>query len=310
MFRSPATRHLCLGALLCASPASPLAAQPDDGPSVYDEALGYSLRGDTARARAGFARAAQLLPHEATPLIFVGMLEKMSGNVPASIEAYREALARLAHPQTLPHSDSINVRRNAVTGLMSAGVALFRAEDMAGAERTFALVAATDPGHRDARYNRAVALYRLQQWAALGPAARQLLELDPLNYLGWTMLFSAERELSNAARASGNAQVEAAARARAMEAFERMDHLPVQLEVAGFAADSGRVLVQGRMTGAAAPAGSAVPLVFELLDGGRVVATVEHAVTAPAKDATANFEVRGVLNPGATGATSVRYRLR
>lgn len=78
--------------------------------------------------------------------------------------------------------------------LFNAGVGLYQIENYDQASEAFRRAAEMNPFNRDARLNLAQTLSIAEEFEALIPAARDLLEVDPRNALGWIFLARALSE--------------------------------------------------------------------------------------------------------------------
>jgi tetratricopeptide (TPR) repeat protein len=213
----------------------------------------------------------------------------LRGKLAAAIAAQegRAAEAQTIYNELLGRSDL-----DAAT-LMEIGVVLFQQEDFTRAGQAFERVTQLRPDSRDAWYNRANALYAAEAWEALIPVGERLIQLDPLNY-------DASLILARAYRDAGQNQ-------NALRELERMDAQPIKLQKLETRQGAGRTTVSGEVIGNRAAAGSPVQLRFIFLgDSGAEIGTQTLTINAPAKDATAPFEV--VLQ-GDTPASAYRYEL-
>ena len=86
--------------------------------------------------------------------------------------------------------------------LFNAGVGLYQIGDYDRAAETFRQAARMNPFNRDARMNLAQTLHVAEKYEELIPAARELLELDPLNGLGWIFLTRAYSEMDRTEEAN------------------------------------------------------------------------------------------------------------
>jgi tetratricopeptide (TPR) repeat protein len=158
------------------------------------------------------------------------------------------------------------------------GVALFRAKNYPRAAEAFARVSAAWPNSREAWYNHANALYAGENWTALLPVAQRLVAVDPLYEDSWLILSRAQRE------AGQNAQ--------ALRALESIEAMPVKVKDLTARVAEGRTTVRATVVGNAAPAGTQLRLRFSFYGpGGEQLGAQTATVTAPAKDATAAFQV-------------------
>lgn len=198
----------------------------------------------------------------------------LQGKLAASIAAQegRAAEAQAIYNELLGRPDL-----DAST-LMDIGVVLFQSEDFPRAAEAFERLTQLRPNSRDAWYNRANALYAAENWEELVPVAERLIELDPLNY-------DASLILARAYRDSGQNDA-------ALQELQRMDANPIKFQKLETRQGAGRTTVRGEVVGNQASAGSQVQVEFTFYgDDGAVLGTQTASIPAPAKDATAPFEV-------------------
>jgi tetratricopeptide (TPR) repeat protein len=158
------------------------------------------------------------------------------------------------------------------------GRALFTARDYARAGEAFGRVAQARPNFRDPVFNQANALYASEQWPELRPVGERLLQLDPLNEDAYFML--------------ARAQSQTGANLDALASLERAEALPVKLSSLTMSPTEGRTTVRGTVTGVSATQGTPVQLRFTFRgENGQTLGTQTATINAPARDATANFEV-------------------
>ncbi|HEX6071035.1 MAG TPA: tetratricopeptide repeat protein [Longimicrobiaceae bacterium] len=175
--------------------------------------------------------------------------------------------------------------------LMEIGVVLFQQKDFARAGEAFRRVTEARPNSRDAWYNYANALYAAENWQPLVTVAERLVQLDPLNYDASLILARAYRDVQQ--------------NDKALAELERMDAVPVQLGQMETRQGAGRTTVRGQVTGKKAAAGTPIQLRFTFFgENGAELGTEMVTVTAPAPEATSNFEV--VLE-SETPAVGYRY---
>jgi len=161
--------------------------------------------------------------------------------------------------------------------LFNIGVALFNGKSYQQAAEAFRRVTETMPNSRDAWYNYANSLYAAEDFAALIPVAQRLVEVDPLNENSALILARAYRE------ANQNQQ--------ALQALQANEDAPVHVEDLEMRPSDTETVVRGRIVGNKAAAGSPVQLRFTFYGNGGELGTQTVTVTAPAADASENFEV-------------------
>jgi tetratricopeptide (TPR) repeat protein len=195
----------------------------------------------------------------------------------------RLAASIAAQPGREAEAQQMYTRLLATPGLQAddydmIGRALFTARDYARAGEAFARVAQARPNFRDAVFNQANALYASEQWQDLRPVGERLLQLDPLNEDAYFML--------------ARAQSQTGANLDALASLERAEALPVKLSSMTMSPGEGRTTVRGTVTGVAATQGSPVQLRFTFRgEDGQVLGTQTATINAPARDATARFNV-------------------
>lgn len=197
-------------------------------------------------------------------------------------------------------------QRSATINLMMvAGGALFQQEKFAEAAEVYGFIHTTDPSNRNAWYNHALSLYKLERWPELVPIAARVVEMDPLNYNALIVLFNAYKGVADAARTANDEATEGRNRPLALAAVARADSLPVAIDNLNLNEEEGATRVTGVATGGAAAAGTQIQLEITLTDVAGEVGRGTVSFAAPAKDQTANFEVR---IPVTRQPTSYTYR--
>lgn len=275
---------------------------------VFNAGVEAFNRQDTAVALAQWAQAAQL--YDAMPQAHFNQAVVYGGrnDHTRAAAAYRAALATL---ERLP-ADSANAaeiaetRASSLSGLLNAGAHYFSTNEFARAGELFAEVHRLDPNHRDAWYNHALSLYKLERWQELIPVASRLVQIDPLNYNARIILFNAYKGISDAAKASRNTAVESANRTLAVSTLSAADSLPVQLDQVQLSTREDGARISGTVKGAAARAGTPIRLNFTFFGPSGPVGTQSITVNAPAKDATTPFEV---ALPTTSPVTGYSYRV-
>jgi tetratricopeptide (TPR) repeat protein len=163
--------------------------------------------------------------------------------------------------------------------LFNIGVSLFNGDQPREAAQAFARVTDLIPNHRDAWFNQANALYDAAAWNDLVPVAARLTQIDPLSETATLIHARAYRELGQ------NDQ--------ALEVLTRVETMPIYVEDLQISAAGDATVVQGRAEGNNAAAGTPVRLRFTFYgDNGQEVGTQTVTVPAPAREQSANFEVR------------------
>jgi tetratricopeptide (TPR) repeat protein len=161
--------------------------------------------------------------------------------------------------------------------VMSVGVALFNSKDYARAAQAFKRLTDMWPNSRDAWYNYSNSLYASDQFQPLIPVAEKLLQLDPLNEDAALILARAYKE-------TGQNQ-------KALAALEKNEDLPVKVKDPAMRLGTGKTTISGTVIGNKAAAGSPVTLRFTFYSATGTIGTQQVTVNAPAKDASAPFEV-------------------
>ncbi|HYJ79088.1 MAG TPA: tetratricopeptide repeat protein [Longimicrobiaceae bacterium] len=237
-----------------------------------------------------------------TAVFNLGVLHSQRGDAVAATAAYRKVLAMT----TAGDSASADQRAAASNALLTGGARLFNEDKFVEAAEAFAYLHTIDPANRDAWYNHALALYKLERWQELVPVGARLVQLDPLNYNAQIILFNAYKGLSDAAKARNDAATETSNRALALSVLERAEALPVQVDGVQTDGSTGSVKITGKVGGGSATAGSPVRIEFTLVGASGDVGSSVVTIAAPAKETTADFEVS---IPVTAPATSWRYRL-
>ncbi len=275
---------------------------------VFNAGVEAFNRQDTAVALAQWEQAGRL--NDAMPQAYFNQAVVYAGrnDHARAATAYRAALASLERvtPDTSNAAELAETRAGSLSGLLNAGAAFFNANDFARAGEMFAEVHRLDPNHRDAWYNHALALYKLERWQELVPIASRLVQIEPLNYNSRIVLFNAYKGLSDAAKASRNTAVETANRNLAVSTLQAADSLAVQIDDAQLSTRDDGARVAGTVKGGSARAGTPIRLNFTFFGPSGPVGTQSITVNAPAKDATTPFEV---ALPTTQPVTGYSYRV-
>lgn len=159
----------------------------------------------------------------------------------------------------------------------NAGVGLYRIEQYERAAEAFSAAAEMNPFNRDARLNLTQTFFSAEDWEALIPAARSLLELDPLNGLVWIFMTRAYSELE---------QVE-----EANAVFAEYQALGYETEgIMLDALPNGGARVSGNLKNNTAEAGGTVTLRFHFGGtNGTEIGTIDIRVQVPAVEETVEF---------------------
>jgi tetratricopeptide (TPR) repeat protein len=269
---------------------------------LYNEGMRRFQQNDTTSAMAMWQGVVDVDSARLDATFNLGVLYSQRGDHQRAGALFRRVAASEAADSAAAENRVI-----AMQGVANAGANLFGQNKYREAAELFSFVNARDANNRDAWYNHALALYKLETWPALVPVATKLVEIDPLNYNAQIILFNAYKGISEASKAQNDTATERRNRLQALSVLERADALPVQVDNVQFESGSaGSVVVKGVVTGSAAAAGAPVQIAFTLVDAQGPVGESTVSVAAPAKGATANFEV---TVPVSRPATSWRYRL-
>lgn len=256
---------------------------------------------DTAAAIALWQVVAATDSSNIDALFNAGLASSQRGDQATAVTILKQVMERTTAEDTARTEQ----RAATLSLLMAAAGSMFQEEKFAESGDVYSYIHTADPSNRDAWYNHSLALYKLQRWTDLIPVAARVVEMDPLNYNAQIVLFNAYKGVSDAAKARNDAATERTNRDLALRTLERADALPIAVDNVTFTEEPGAVLVKGVATGSAAPAGTQVQLEFTLTDAAGEVGRGTVSVAAPAKDQTANFEVR---IPVTRPATSYHYR--
>jgi len=291
------TLELCPGFASDVSDARSAAAE-----AAFEAGLAAYQAGDTATALAQWSAVPQLDSVRTDAWFNQGVVYMQRGDMVRAVENYRRVLAA---PVVAGDTSAANRRGTALTALVSAGASLFQQDKFREAHDVFSQLRTMDPNNRDAVYNDALALYKMERWADLAPVAARLTQMDPLNYNAQIILFNAYKGLSEAAKARNDAATERTNRDLALRTLTLSDSLPVQVSDVSVAQTATGITISGTVTGQSARAGTPIQLEFTATNAQGPVGTATVTVAAPAKDQTAKFEVAITTT---APATSWRYR--
>jgi len=268
---------------------------------LYNQGLQKFAANDTTGALALWQGVVDLDSTRTDATYNLGVLYANRGDAARSAVAFRRvATAPVAEGDTA----AADRRTTAMTAVLSSGATLFGQNKFRESAEIFNFVHSNDPNNRDAWYNHALALYKLEDWTGLIPVATRLVAIDPLNYNAQIILFNAYKGISEASKARSDTATEKRNRDLALRTLEGADALPVQID--GITIANGQI--SGTVTGGAAATGSPVALEFTLYNGNQVLSTETVRITAPAKGANAQFGPLGTANPDFR-VTGWKYRI-
>jgi len=162
--------------------------------------------------------------------------------------------------------------------LFNAGVGLYQIEQYDRAAEAFGAAAEMNPFNRDARLNLANTLYTAKEFEALIPAARSLLEVDPLNGSIWVAMIQGLSSLERTEEANTT-----------FREYEAIGYEIVDIRLDGV--QGGGAKITGQMKNMAGTPGETVTLRFHFgNESGREAGTQEFRVQLPAVDQIEIFQ--------------------
>lgn len=261
------------------------AARESGWAAAFQRGVEAFQAGDTTGAIGHWERSLVIHDRRADAAFNLGVVHGMKGDPARAVHFYRRALEMV--DRTPDDTDGAVIqaeaetRASAIAGLVSSGATLFGAERYGDAAEVFAHAARYAPASRDAWYNHALALYKLERWSELVPVASRVVEMDPLNYNARIVLFNAHKGLSEAAQARGET-AESQHRSAALQTLEAAERLPVHLDGVQVQQAAGSATLVGTVTGANAAAGTAIRLGFTLHGTAGPAGSGTVTVAAPA----------------------------
>jgi tetratricopeptide (TPR) repeat protein len=173
--------------------------------------------------------------------------------------------------------------------LFNAGVGLYQIENYAVAAQAFGRAAEMNPFNRDAKLNLAQTLSIGEDYEALVPAARELINVDPRNGLGWLFLTRALGELDRTDEANA--------------VFTEYQEIGYEVSDLRLTPDpNGGTRIQGTLKNTSLEAGTVVTLRFHF--GGvnaQEVGTLDIRIQAPAAEMSELFQGDFVSSEVVTG---------
>jgi tetratricopeptide (TPR) repeat protein len=272
------------------------------GQAMESARVAITERHDTAAAITLWQTASQLDSTLTDASFYAAYFSARRGNVAAAIPFYQRLLAAPAPAAT--DTNGVERRGIAFDEILAYTGTLINGEKYTDADALLRTLNRIDPKNRNALYYRSLALYKLERWNDLLPVSQAVLAVDPLNENEHLILFSAHKGLADAAKAQNNTAADQQHRMAAIAAVP--DSLPVTVDQIDVNTQGATTTVKGQVKGGSARAGAPIRLEFTLTNPNGDVGTGTVTVAAPARDATANFE----LPIQTTGpVTSFRYRL-
>ena len=266
----------------------------------------YAGQEKFAEAEQVYRQLLESQPGNAMARANLAVVMSRAGKTEEAATAYRELLSQ----DDLSESTLFNI-----------GIGLFTAQDYGRAATAFERVIAINPVSHESLYNLGQSLYaqagaletereganaaRQQEIVAeltrlnqsLQTAAEKLLALDPTNRNAMMMLAQAQRSLAELG--TGDAD---ALRNAALATLEKHAALPFEVSGITIVPGDGSVQVVGRVTNLKAEPGSPITFRFSAIDrDGNELAGEDITVTAPAVDASSNFETTLTVPEEAAG---------
>ncbi len=173
----------------------------------------------------------------------------------------------------------------------NAGVGLYQIENYELAAQAFSQAAEMNPFNRDARLNLAQTLSISERFEELIPAARELIEVDPRNALGWIFLTRALSETEQTEEAN--------------TVFNEYQTLGYEIEDLSLrpGADGGATIT-GSLKNTTIEAGTTISLRFHFGgENGTEIGTVDIQVQAPATEQFQIFQGEFVSSQRVSGYT-------
>jgi tetratricopeptide (TPR) repeat protein len=273
------------------------------GVALETARVAIAERNDTTAAIRNWELAAQLDSTNTDAPFYVGYFSFLRGDQERALPVFRRLVAMPA--PAAADTDAVQRRMAAMGGLLDASARMLNANQNQQAVELLGAVLRADPNNRNALYYQSLALYKMQRWADLLPVTERVLRIDPLNGNEALVAFAAHRALADEAKARNQTTVENQHRMAALR-LPNPDSMAVTVETVSLTTEGLTTTVRGTVKGGAARAGAPVRLEFTLTSPGGDVGSGTVTITAPARDATASFElpIQGTGYP-----SSFRYRL-
>jgi len=266
---------------------------------------------DTATAVARWTAANQVFQGRPDAYYNLGVVYAQQGDVARASQNYREALTVLgrmpADTSTVEMQSRVETRQNVLAGLLAIGARQFQQEQYAPASETFRHLTSVDPNNRDAWYNYALALYKMERWNDLIPIAQRLIQIDPLNENARVILFNAYKSPAEAARTAKNTAEQRRLENQALAVYKDLTELPVYVDEIRFEGEGANAALTGKVVGNTARPGTAINLTFTFHGPQGAAGTQSVTVQAPAKGESAAFRVP---MPAGQAVSSFSYTFR
>jgi tetratricopeptide (TPR) repeat protein len=296
---------------LCPEFAGEIAQDRERGwATAFQQGLEAFQGGDTATAVARWEAANMIFERRPDAHYNLGVVYAQRGDLARASQSYRQALDVLgrmpADTSAQEMTSRAETRQNTLAGLLGIGAQQFAQNQFQPAAQTFQHLTTVDPTNRDAWYNYALALYKLERWNDLVPVAQRLVQIDPLNENARVILFNAYKSPSEAARAAKNTAEQRRLENLALKEYEALTNVPVYVDEVRFEGESPNAALTGKVMGNKANAGTPVNLTFTFYGPAGTMGTQSVTVQAPAKGQSAPFRVQ--LPAGVVTSFSYAFR--
>jgi tetratricopeptide (TPR) repeat protein len=294
---------------LATSPEVGLATTRRDlAAASYDRGGAFLVAADTAAALAAYEAAARLDPRHRGAPFNAGLIRYARHETDAAVASWRRTIALVdaLEPDTVPGAMAQRAadRAMAQNALLFAARQYLEREEMDAALALLVEIREAVPASAEAAYQHALALNSLQRWVELLPAARSAIELAPLSYGAWILLYNAYAGQSQAAAQGGlNAQAAELAR-EARRISDGSDRLPLQIEAVTVSQGPDGIRIRGTAIGTRGTA--PVRLEFTLHGPEGIVGVGGTTLAPPPTDGQQPFEL---TVPGAGPVLGFSYRV-
>jgi len=267
---------------------------------AFGQGLAAYEAGDTARAIQAWEQAAGFWDGLANANFNLAILAAQRGNQEEALRHYRQVLRILGESEEYEvepvRTEGLEARSNTIAGMIAVGVHFFQQERFEQAAEVFREILAVEPRNRDANYNLALSLLRLERWGELEAPARRAVEADPLNFNARVVLFNSFRGRADAA----TGQQERELRNQALRVLEEAEALPVRMAEISVNTVEGTGVVMGQLLGTP-HRGGPLTLDFTLFGASGEVGRGSTTVERPAAGQPAAFRLEVPVEEPVTG---------
>jgi tetratricopeptide (TPR) repeat protein len=250
---------------------------------AFDRGASLLKSGDTVGAMVEFERALRLDPNNYPAEFYIGLVAFSRRQTDEAVQRWRRVASIVDHMPTNPSAEVMaarsTARANAINAVTIAARQYLEREQTDRALELLTELNRELPNNVDVAYSYALALNTKQRWRELLPVAQHAVELAPLSYGSYVLLYNAYAGQSQQAVVAANNTMAQRFGGLATAVREQHDSLPLQIEGVQVDMEGDTVTIHGIAVGTGR--NTPVHLTFTLHGSERPVGTGRVVIVPP-----------------------------